>query len=339
MADEGKSLREPMPSRPDEAILDPDLAICDAHHHLWERIPAVPAARPYRVAELLEDAASGHRVTSTVFVECTASYRTAGPPELLPVGETEFVERVTGGVRDGTRVAAAIVGYADLRLGDRVRPVLEAHLAASPRRFRGIRHATAHDPGREVWNNHTGSPPGTLGDTAFRAGFRQLAALGLSFDAWLYHPQIPELTDLARTFPEVTIVLDHLGGPLGVGPYAGRVDEVFAAWRRAIDGLAECENVHVKLGGIHMAINGHGWDRRDPPPDSLEIADATRRYHLHAIERFGAGRCMFESNFPVDRVSGSYRTIWNAFKRIASACSDDEKAALFHDTACRVYRI
>ncbi len=329
-----------MASRTDDEILDPDLPICDAHHHLWDRIPAVPKARPYRLADLLCDTGSGHRVTSTVFVECTASYRTGGPPELSPVGETEFVERIADETNHGTtRVAAAIVGYADLRLGEGVRAVLEAHLAASPQRFRGIRHATAHDPSPEVWNNHTGTPPGILADATFRAGFRQLALLGLSFDAWLYHPQIPELTALARAFPEVPIVLDHLGGPLGVGPYAGRADEVFAAWRRAIDELAECPNVNVKLGGIHMAINGHGWDRRPDPPDSLEIAEATRRYHHHAIERFGASRCMFESNFPVDRVSGSYRVLWNVFKRIASGSSADEKAALFHDNAARVYRI
>ena len=176
-------------------------------------------------------------------------------------------------------------------------------------------------------------------DASFREGFAQLAPLGLSFDAWLFHPQIPELTDLARAFPDTTIVLDHFGGPLGIGPYAGQADAVFADWKRDIDELARCPNVVAKLGGIDMPVNGFDWHKREPPPSSQQLADATARYYLHTIERFGPERCMFESNFPVDKVSCSYLVLWNSFKRLAAGFSPAEKAALFHDTAKRVYRL
>ncbi|HXK22970.1 MAG TPA: amidohydrolase family protein [Myxococcota bacterium] len=324
-------------SGPDEEILEPALAICDAHHHLW-KTSAVPGWKPYQLAELLSDTSSGHNVTSTVFVECLAGFRETGAEALRPVGETEFVERTIEPHRGKPDVAAAIVGFADLSLGARVREVLEAHLAASPR-FRGIRHATNNDPKRQVPRSHHRAPPGLLGDAAFRDGIRQLVALDLSFDAWVYHPQLAEVVDLARAFPDLTIVLDHLGGVIGVGSYAGRRDEIFAEWRRRMDALAECENVHVKLGGLHMELSGFGWEARREAPDSGEIAEQTRRYHLHAIERFGVRRCMFESNFPVDSSACSYRVLWNAFKRIASGFTPQEKAALFHDTAAEVYRI
>lgn len=326
----------------DEAALEPELPIVDPHHHLWD----YPASR-YLVGELLADTGSGHDVVATVFVECTSMYRTSGPEALRPVGETEFVQRLaaeherTGaGRRPGaTRVAAGIVGFADLLLGARVREVLEAHLGASPGRFRGIRHAAGWHASEDIRNAHSNPPEGLLGLPAFRQGFAELRPLGLSFDAWLYHTQLGELTALARAFPDVTIVLDHFGGPLGVGPYAGKADEVFQAWRRSIDELATCPNVFAKLGGINMALNGFGWHKRERPPTSEELALATRRYYLHTIERFGVERCMFESNFPMDRLSCSYAILWNAFKRIVAGCSAEEKRALLHDTAARVYRL
>jgi predicted TIM-barrel fold metal-dependent hydrolase len=270
-------------------------------------------------------------------------YRADGPPALRPVGETEFVNGVAAMSASGgygaTRVAAGIVSYADLCLGAAVREVLEAHLAAAPQRFRGIRHAAGWHASEQIRNSHTDPFEHLLLDRRFREGFAQLAPLGLSFDAWLYHPQIPELTDLARAFPETTIVLDHFGGPLGIGPYAGQADAVYAQWQRDIDALAACPNVVCKLGGINMPVNGFGWHKQQALPGSQQLAEATARYYLHAIDRFGPQRCMFESNFPVDKVSCSYLVLWNSFKRLTAGFSAADKAALFHDTATRVYRL
>ena len=238
-----------------------------------------------------------------------------------------------------TRAAAGIVGFADLCLGSAVREVLEAHIDAACGRFRGIRHAAGWHASEQIRNSHSNPIEHLLLDSNFRAGFAQLAPLGLSFDAWLFHPQIAELTDLARAFPDTTIVLDHFGGPLGIGPYAGQAVAVYADWQRDIDALARCPNVVAKLGGIHMPINGFGWHKREPKPTSMQLAEATARYHLHTIERFGPGRCMFESNFPVDKVSCSYLVLWNSFKRLVADYSPADKAALFHDTAARVYRL
>ena len=236
------------------------------------------------------------------------------------------------------RAAAGIVGLADLTLGARVGEVLDAHMAVGPR-FKGIRHAVGWDAADSIRNSHTNPTEGLLLDATFRKGFRELGKRKLSFDAWLYHPQIPQLTDLARAFPDTTIILDHFGGPLGVGPYEGRRAEVFVYWKKAIDDLAACPNVVAKLGGIAMPINGFGFHKRERPATSDELVAATGDYYRHAIDRFGPDRCMFESNFPVDKASCSYRTLWNSFKKIAAGASASDKAALFHNTAARVYRL
>jgi predicted TIM-barrel fold metal-dependent hydrolase len=320
-----------------EEVLEPDRPICDPHHHLWDH-----PERRYLLDELLADTGSGHNVVSTVFVECMSMYRAGGPESLRSVGETEFVNGVAAMSASGgygrTRVAAGIVGFADLTLGDRVGAVLDAHLVASPR-FRGIRHAAGWDASDRVRNSHTNPPPGLLADARFRRGFAELGRRDLRFDAWLYHPQIPELTSLAQAFPDTTIVLDHLGGPLGVGPYEGRRVEIFAEWKGALRELARCPNVVVKLGGLVMPINGFGFHRRARPATSAELVEATRDWYLHAIECFGPERSMFESNFPVDKASCSYPVLWNAFKRLAAGFGAGDKAALFHDTAARVYRL
>jgi predicted TIM-barrel fold metal-dependent hydrolase len=320
-----------------EAALEPDLPICDPHHHLWDH-----PGRRYLLDELLADTGSGHRVVSTVFVECMSMYRAAGPEAARPVGETEFVNGVAAMSASGrygpTRVAAGIVSFADLTLGEAVGPVLDAHMARSPR-FRGVRHAAGWDASDQVRNSHTNPPPGLLADARFRRGFAELGRRGLTFDAWLYHPQIPELTELARAFPGITIVLDHLGGPLGIGPYEGRRADVYALWTGAIRELAQCPNVVVKLGGLVMPINGFGFHRRDRPATSAELADATRDWYLHAIDCFGPARAMFESNFPVDKASCSYAVLWNGFKRLTAGWSPADRAALFRDTAERVYRV
>jgi predicted TIM-barrel fold metal-dependent hydrolase len=320
-----------------EEILEPALPICDPHHHLWDQ-----PGRRYLLDELLGDTESGHKVVATVFVECMSMYRADGAEAMRPVGETEFVNGVAAMSASGrygpTRAAAGIVSFADLTLGDRVGAVLDAHIAASPR-FRGIRHAVGWDASDQVRNSHTKPPPGLLGAARFRQGFGELGRRGLSFDAWLYHPQIPELTSLAQAFPDTTIVLDHFGGPLGIGPYANRRTEIFTYWKGAIAELARCPNVAAKLGGLVMPINGFGFHRRERPATSAELVEATRDWYLHAIDCFGPRRCMFESNFPVDKASCSYHVLWNAFKRLTAGFGAGDKAALFHDTAARVYRL
>jgi predicted TIM-barrel fold metal-dependent hydrolase len=325
-----------------EEPLEPALPICDPHHHLWDRQPARVAPR-YLLDEILEDTGAGHNVVSTVFIECGAMFKPGGPEVLRPVGEIEFVNGVAAmsasGLYGKTRVAAGIVGTADLRLGKAAGDVLDAQIAAGGGRFRGIRRACAWDPDPNVPNHRTEPGPKLFERDDFRAGFAQLAPRRLTFEAWCYHRQIPEVTALARAFPDTTIILNHFGGPLGIGSYAGKAKDVFAEWRTSIAELAGCPNVVAKLGGINMEMNGFGWHEKPKPPSSRELADATRHYYDVTIEKFGAGRCMFESNFPVDKASCSYTVLWNAFKRIASGCSAAEKANLFHDTAARVYRL
>ena len=289
------TLEENWIDRTREATLDPELPICDPHHHLWN-LPKVvhPPERRYLLDDLLADTGSGHNVVSTVYIECRAMYRADGPKELRPIGETEFANGAAAMSASGrygpTRVAAGIVGHADLTLGDAVEPVLEAQLAAGGGRFRGIRYSVSWDASDQVRNAFTNPPEGLYGDAQFRRGFAQLAPLGLSFEGWLYHPQIGELTDLARAFPDTTIVLDHFGGPLGIGPYAGRRAEILAQWRNDLADLALCPNVVAKLGGINMAINGFGWHERDRPPTSQLLCEVTAPYYDHCIKHFGVAR-------------------------------------------------
>jgi predicted TIM-barrel fold metal-dependent hydrolase len=320
-----------------EVALEPELPIIDAHHHLWDRKDWRYLFDEYRT----DIAESGHNVTASVFVQCQAMYRPDGPVAMRVVGETEFINGVAAMSASGNygprRLCAGIVGHADLRLGDEVTPVLEAHIAAAPGRFRGIRHITVWDADASLMNPLSAGPPGLLGDNAFRAGFARLAPLGLMFDAWLFHPQIPELTELARAFPQTAIVLDHLGGVVGIGAYKNRRDDIFAEWSRSIRDLARCENVCVKLGGLGMRINGFGFETRDVPPTSEMLASAWRPYIEVCIEAFGAERCMFESNFPVDKGSYGYGSVWNAFKRLTRHAGTSERSSLFSGTAARVY--
>ena len=332
------SVREDWLARRVEPILEPDLPIVDPHHHLWDR-----GGWRYLLDELLADLNAGHRITDTVFIQCRAFHRAHGPEELRPVGETEFVNGVAAMSASGgygpARICAGIIGHANLALGAKVEAVLEAHIRAGGGRFRGIRHITAWDADPVTLNPGNPAPEGLMGTAAFREGFAKLAAMDLTFDAWLYHPQIPELTALARAFPGARIVLDHVGGPLGIGRYAGRQKDVFAAWEPAIRELAACANVHVKLGGLGMRINGFGFDAQAEPPGSEALAAAWKPYIDTCIDAFGPGRCMFESNFPVDKGSYSYAVGWNTFKRLAAGASAAEKAALFAGTATRFYRL
>jgi len=326
-----------------EEIIEPELTICDPHHHLWDRVAREDRPRnTYLLDELLADIGNGHNIVKTVFVECRSMYRQDGPEEMRCVGETEFVQGIAAQSASGqygtTRVAAGIVSHADLTMGTAVAPVLEAHIAASANRFRGIRHSTVWDASPEI-TRYMSPPKGLLLDTKFREGFGCLHKYGLSFDAWLYHHQITELASLARAFPDTTVILDHVGGIIGTGPYVSMREEIFQQWKNSIAELSACPNVVVKLGGLGMPVCGFGWDERATPPDSTELAEAMTPYYLWCIERFGVERCMFESNFPVDKASYSYTVMWNSFKLIVEDFSPLEKAALFHDTAVRVYRL
>jgi predicted TIM-barrel fold metal-dependent hydrolase len=321
-----------------EPVLEPDLPIIDTHHHLWDR-----GGHRYFLPEFLADVATGHRVVATVFLECHSMYRADGPAAMRPVGETEFVAgqaaMSASGLYGPTRVAAGIVGFADLTLGDRVEPVLEAHLRAGGGRFRGVRHAAAWDASDVIGNAATAEAPHLYRRGDFRAGLTVLTRLGLALDAWVFHPQLGDVVELARAFPDTTIVLGHVGGVLGYGPYAGRAPEVFAAWKPRIAELAGCPNVVVKLGGMMMRLAAYDYRTQPKPPTSAELAALWRPYLETCIERFGAVRCMFESNFPVDKMGIGWAGLWNTFKRITAGASAAEKQALFSGTARRVYRL
>jgi predicted TIM-barrel fold metal-dependent hydrolase len=343
-----------------EEILEPDLEIVDPHHHLWDRRAALLASGSppderhgfekvlwlsprYLLDELMADLSSGHNIRATVFLECTSMYRADGPAALRCVGETEFVNGVAAmsasGIYGEARACAGIVGKGDLSLGDAVAKVLEAHIAAGGGRFKGVRHSASWDADSGVLGPIVRSGQGLYISDAFRAGFARLAPLGLSFDAWLLEPQLPELIDLARAFPETAIVLDHVGTPLGLASYAGRREERFGVWRDNIRTLAACPNVTVKLGGLAMPFCGFASFLSDPPASSEQLAREWKPYIETCIEAFGPKRAMFESNFPVDLGSCSYATLWNALKRIAAQYTAEEKAALFSRTASEFYRL
>ena len=326
-----------------EPILEPDLPICDPHHHFWDfRTARIPYQR-YLLHELAADIQSGHNVRSTVFIEARAMYRVDGPEELRPVGEVEFVQGLAAASASGLygpgRAAASIIGHANLLLGDRVAPVLAALKAASPNRFRGIRHSVTWDPHPEVENTAAHRMQAQLANEQFRAGARVLTRMGFTLEAWMYFPQLPELADFARANPNLQIILNHIGGLIRTGPYAGKDDEVFATWRRGVAAVAECPNVTIKLGGMGMPRTGFDWHTRASPIGSEALAASMAPYMNFCIEKFGPNRCMFESNFPVDKVSFSYHVMYNAFKRLSQGYSANERAAMFHDTAVCTYRV
>jgi predicted TIM-barrel fold metal-dependent hydrolase len=318
-----------------EEIIDPDMPIIDPHHHLWDR-----GAR-YLLHELLADTGSGHNIRSTVYLQCDSMYRAGGDPNFAPVGETEFVNGIgamaASGTYGETLACAGMVGFANLTMGSHVEAVLEAHVRAAPERFKGVRHCAVWDEDRSIKTTPMDFPRGLLLDPKFREGYACLARFGLSYESWIYHPQIPEFTDLARAFPDTPVILDHIGGRLGIGAYAGKEKEVFAVWRKNIEELARCPNAFVKIGGMGMHISGFDFEKKKLPPTSDELVAAWKPYVEVCIEAFGPGRAMFESNFPVDKRYHSYPVLWNAFKKLARDYSPDEKALLFRKTAARVY--
>jgi L-fuconolactonase len=321
-----------------EEALEPELPICDAHHHLWMLEP-YPR---YLLDEFATDiAASGHRVIATVVVDSHAFYSPRRPGGSKFVAETEAMAGMAAmsesGVFGPAQICAGIVGRADLQMGSAVADLLESHIAAGAGRFRGIRAVGAHHPA--IVNAHTNAPEGLYGTAGFREGFSQLNSRGLSFEAWQYHTQLAEVADLADAFPDTPIMLNHAGGPLGIGPFAGKRDEVFRAWAADIAELAKRPNVWVKLGGLGMAICGFGFHKRERTPGSQELAETWRPYVETCIESFGTSRACFESNFPPDKRSCSYGTLWNSFKRLSEGYSSAEKVALFHDNAATFYRL
>lgn len=321
-----------------EDIIDPERPIIDPHHHLW---PTVTRWGSYSLEDLWSDTMTGHNIEKTVFIDCGAGYRTDGPAHLKPVGETEYVRanaEASARAPGKTRIAA-IVGHADLTLPTaQLEEVLAEHQKAGGGLFRGIRHGGAHDDSGTLWNPSTRGP-GLYRKPEFQAGLRTLGRLGLTYDTWHFFHQNRDYLALARSAPDTQMVLDHFGTPLGVGAYANRQAEIFATWKADIAEIAKCPNVVAKLGGMAMPDNGFGWHTRGTPPSSDEFVKAQRDWYLHTIECFGPERCMFESNYPVDKMSIAYPVLWNAFKKIAAGFSEAEKHAMFHGTAARIYRI
>ena len=323
-----------------EPTLEPELPICDPHHHFWDRrLQFLPYQR-YLLHELNADMYTGHNVRSTVFLEARSMYRSDGPTEMRSIGEVEFVQGLAAasasGVYGPSRAAAAIIGNADLKLAGNVGPVLDALQAASPNRFRGIRHNVTWSPDPDLENRET---EGILANTNFREGAKVLMQKGFVLDLMLSFPQMLELVDFAKSVPDLPIILNHIGALRRVGIYANRDDEVTPAWRQGIEAVAACPNVTVKLGGMGMPWMGFGWHAREIPVGSEELAESMSPWMNYCIEQFGPNRCMFESNFPPDKVSFSYNVMYNAFKRLSRGYSDSERADLFHGTATRVYRI
>jgi predicted TIM-barrel fold metal-dependent hydrolase len=331
-----------LPVRPDwlalrkEVAIEPDLAIIDPHHHLWKRDGA-----EYSVPEFLADIADNN-VRATVFIECHEHYRADGDEDFRPIGETEFVVATAGlqrGPHGSIEICAGIVGYVDLLIGDRARAVLEAHIEAGKGRFCGIRNISAWHPDQTARGSLANPPSDLLSQPEFREGFAHFAPLGLTFDAYMYHTQLADLSDLARAFPSTPIVVDHSGGALGIGPFRGKRKEVFADWRAGMRELAKSENVHVKIGGLGLRAFGLDVHEERLPPTSETLAMLWRDTIDTCVELFGSKRCMFESNFPVDKGSCSYTAMWNAYKRVTSGYSETERADLFQNTAARFYKL
>jgi predicted TIM-barrel fold metal-dependent hydrolase len=329
------AVREDWLARRQEAVLEPELPIVDAHHHFYDR-----PGWTYLEGEYLADARSGHNVVASVYMQAQTRYRPEGPVALKAVGETDYVSSIARKHADGIpQLAKGIVGHVDLRLGGEVREALEAHLQAAGGRFKGVRHLTTWDADASLVNPLSAAPRGLLLDQAYGRGVAQLASLRLSYDAWLFFHQLPELFELAKSVPDTPVVINHCGGIVRVGAYETLRKQVHEAWLHSMQRLASLPNVHVKLGGLGMRINGFDFEKGVLPPSSGQLAEAWKPWMEPCIEALGADRCMFESNFPVDKGSYSYVTCWNAFKRLTSGASARERQALFEGTATRVYRL
>ena len=326
-----------------EEIIDPKQRIIDPHHHLWPgaSVDSSENSNQYLLADLWTDTGSGHNVTNTVFIDCSQCYWDLPEKSLNPVGETEFVKKIAdASMTDPDQATiSGIVGHVDLLLGFEAEPVLEKHLEVGQELFKGIRHAGGWDPHPNVRNSHHNACEGLYLLPDFLDGLQTLAKLGYVFEAWQYHHQISQITQLAKQFPDLIIILNHFSGPLGIGPYENKREEIFTQWQKDLKELSQHENVFAKLGGLAMPVNGFGFHLQDRPPSSDEFVDAQKAYYETALEYFSPARCMFESNFPVDKASISYSVLWNGFKKIAKNYSPEERDQLFFETAAKVYRI
>ena len=324
-----------------EDIIDPERLIIDPHHHLWKK----RFGRNYLLPELWSDTGSGHNIVKTLFVECMAFYYREGLDYLRPVGETEYIIDCCrqSALNPYNATIAGIIAHADLRLAgeseEKLREVIHLHTVKSEGLLRGIRHSGARDLYPQDLFIPGNAPLNLYGEESFRKGLSFLAGHGLTYDTWHYHHQNLDFLNLARNVPETTMVLDHFGTPLGVGTYRNRKDEIFHKWKQVISDIARCENVYAKLGGLAMPDNGFDWHKAKQPPSSDQFLKAQEKYYMHTIECFGPERCMFESNFPVDRLSISYHVLWNAFKKMTADFSENEKHALFYGTAEKVYSL
>lgn len=331
MASPHHIVREDWLALAQEEVLAPGQPILDCHHHLWDR-----AEGRYRAEELMADVGAGHDVRASVYIQCRTGYRTDGPEALRPVGEVETVLDWTNGQE---RFPAGIVAMADLQLGSGVRPVLEALAEAGQGRVKGIRNTTAWHADPAVRSNPNPPPDGLLRSDAFLAGAQAVAAEGLSLDVWAYQTQLDEVRALAEAVPELTVIVDHCGGPLGVGPHDRFAPETFTAWRDALTPIAALPNTRVKIGGFGLGLFGWRYADAPEPPQSETLAADWRPWVETCLDLFGVERAMFESNFPVDKGQVSYRTLWNTFKRLAAPLSEDERDGLFWRSAARAYGI
>jgi predicted TIM-barrel fold metal-dependent hydrolase len=318
-----------------EDVLEPELPIIDPHHHLWLR-----SGYTYLMPELAADLASGHNIVATVYAECHSMYRKDGANEQRSLGETEFVRGQAAMSASGefgtARACDVMFGNVDLTLGGVVEPILEQHLEASSGRFRGVRLSSGWHADEKIGN--VAEQPHLLIDPRVKEAVAVVSRMGLSLDCWLYHPQLDEVAQLADDYPELTIILNHVGTPILGGPYRGKTNEVFKDWKAAIVRLSKRDNVFVKLGALPIRMPGYDGDR-SLPPGSEEVAAAWRPWMETCIDAFGPARSMYESNFPVQKRWCSYQVCWNAFKRISAGASADDKTDLFSGAAARAYRI
>ena len=325
-----------------EKALEPDLPICDPHHHLWD-FKKDSVEPTYLLPEILSDTNSGHNIVSTVFIECGAMYNPEHSIEEQVINETTFVNGIAAmsnsGAYGNTKIAAGIVGSAPLLIGDGVANILDKHLNIASDRFKGIRSQAAMHPDGTIPVSRARPIEGVYINDNFQKGFAHLESRNLSFEAWCYHPQLPQLIELAKKFPNTSIILNHFGGPLGVGSFFNKEDETYNFWEKQIIELSKCENVVAKLGGIAMEINGFDWHKNNSAPSGSELINRTKRYYDKTLNLFGIDRCMFESNFPVDKISCSYVNLWNGFKELTKGYSQNERAKLFHDNASKTYKL
>lgn len=330
----GIELREDWLAQTREEIIDPGREIVDPHHHLWTHgTPQAPAV--YELPEFARDTGSGHNVVQTVYIECRARWDLDAPAHLKSAAETAYVAALTA--PDAAPIAG-IIAHVDLTLPlDLLDEALDAHTASGQGRLVGIRHSGACDPEPDSLMIPGRGAPGLYANPDFRRGVARLGARGLTYDTWHYHHQNRDFLDLARAVPETVMILDHFGTPLGVGRFAGQRDEIQSAWREDMADLAQCPNLRAKLGGLNMPDNGWGWEKNETPPSSDDLLNAQGDWYHHTIDCFGPSRCMFESNFPVDRTSVDYHVLWNFFKKLAHPFDEEEKNALFAGTARATY--